>query len=129
MNNIYSLITLYVFVSYGLTVLLVDGKGPYDILEKGRLFIKNHISAGLGEMFDCHLCTSTNIGWSFVVFEQLCGFTLSPVSFILSIEETNVIIIAILNAFFTAGEVWFVSTIVDLMGSVINHFNKIDYHE
>jgi hypothetical protein len=45
------------------------------------------------------------------------------------LEETNVIIIAILNAFFTAGEVWFVSTIVDLMGSVINHFNKIDYHE
>ena len=86
MNNLYSLITLYVFVSYGLTVLMVDGKGPYDVLEKGRLFIKNHISAGLGEMFDCHLCTSTNIGWSFVVFEQLFGFTLSPVSFILSIE-------------------------------------------
>lgn len=55
-------ILIYFLFAYGLSNLLVFGMGPYDLLDKIRIYSKK-IFGKLGNMLDCMMCTSANIGW------------------------------------------------------------------
>lgn len=105
-------ILMYSIMVYGLTVLLVEGLGPYHIIDKFRAFMGN-LSPMLGEMLECFLCTSTNIGWIVVLMEYLLDFKISPVSLFLS--STSPIIVAVCNMFFTCGVVWIFKNVVSLL--------------
>ncbi len=53
---------VYLLFAYGLSNLLVFGMGPYDVLDWIRTTAKK-IFGKLGNMLDCMMCTSANIGW------------------------------------------------------------------
>ena len=55
-------IIIFILFAYGLSNLLVYGMGPYDILDYIRNTSKK-IFGKLGNMLDCMMCTSANIGW------------------------------------------------------------------
>ena len=55
-------IFIYILFAYGLSNLLVFGMGPYDLLEWVRKTAKK-VFGKLGNMLDCMMCTSANIGW------------------------------------------------------------------
>ena len=55
------IIFCYIIMTYGLSNILVHGYGPFDIIDKFRELI-NKISRPVGKMFECMMCTSTNIG-------------------------------------------------------------------
>lgn len=99
----------YILMAYGITLLLVDGMGPFDIIDKFRNFVKE-ASPSLGKMFDCYMCTSTNVGWMFAIAEYLLGFNLSPVSILL--DGQPLLITLVINMLFTCGAVWIIKNIV-----------------
>ena len=53
---------VYLLFAYGLSNLLVFGMGPYDVLDWIRTTAKK-VFGKLGNMLDCMMCTSANIGW------------------------------------------------------------------
>lgn len=55
-------ILMYFLFAYGLSNLLVFGMGPYDFLDWIRNTSKK-VFGKLGNMLDCMMCTSANIGW------------------------------------------------------------------
>lgn len=55
-------IIIFILFAYGLSNLLVYGMGPYDLLDKIRFYSKK-IFGKLGNVLDCMMCTSANIGW------------------------------------------------------------------
>ena len=55
-------IFVYILFAYGLSNLLVFGMGPYDLLERIRVTTKK-VFGKLGNVLDCMMCTSANIGW------------------------------------------------------------------
>lgn len=64
---------VYFLFAYGLSNLLVFGMGPYDVLDKFRILFKK-VFGKLGNMLDCILCTSANVGW----VSSLLNLTLAP---------------------------------------------------
>lgn len=53
-------ILFFSLLIYGLTNLLVNGMGPFDIIDKFRNLM-GKISKEFGHMLDCMMCTSTNV--------------------------------------------------------------------
>ena len=53
---------VYLLFAYGLSNLLVFGMGPYAVLDWIRTTAKK-VFGKLGNMLDCMMCTSANIGW------------------------------------------------------------------
>ena len=56
------IILLYTIAAYGLTNLLVYGTGPFDMLVHFRRLC-GRILPTLGDMLECMMCTSANVGW------------------------------------------------------------------
>ena len=117
-------------------ILIKNGKGEKNLFQGKQGFIDLSDSGNLQDGFGNIIPNAINVlgelskdKWKNKVFLFL-GYkewnNLQKNNQIKPIKES---LAKKIDAFFTAGEVWFVSTIVDLMGSVINHFNKIDYHE
>lgn len=105
----------YAMVAYGATLLLVDGIGPFRLIEKFRNLM--HKVPVIGDMLDCYMCTSFNLGWIVILLEQVFNFAVSPIYTIIQFE--SLIVLAIINALFTTGVVWIVYTIVSLLESKI----------
>ena len=104
-------IICYIIATYGLTNLLVYGSGPYNILGKLRDYTKEYCSA-IGEMLECMMCTSTNIGWvtsllNILLFPMI-PFT--PFNLLIGYKPYWLLII-IADACFTSGIVWLIHTI------------------
>lgn len=99
----------YIFYAYGLTTIMVYGRGPFGICE-GIRKLAARISDGLGELFSCPLCFSTWVGILTSLFDTLFlkGITLTPFNIILAPLGGfwGVCLIVLLDAFFTAGFVW-----------------------
>ena len=53
---------LYIVFAYGLSNLLVYGTGPFQVLVRFRVLARKILET-LGDMLDCMMCTSANIGW------------------------------------------------------------------
>lgn len=99
----------FIFFSYGLTNIVVFGRGPFGICEVIRK-IAASISDGLGKLFTCPMCFSTWVG---------AGTSLIDLLFIKSVAFTpfNMIfcglsgfwiglLIVLLDSFLTSGLVW-----------------------
>ena len=93
------LLTLWAFIAYGFTSILVWG----SIFESTRLFIKSK-SKFFGDLISCTLCSSTWVGF----FMSICFGGLS--SRILDIHWLPSIFF---DGLFTAGIVWTINSIVE----------------
>lgn len=103
-------IIIYILTAYGLTNLLVFGTGPFNILTKLREFAGNLLPT-LGDMLDCMMCTSANVGWiaSALNIIYLPDLALTPFNLIL--EDTSLWYLIIpLDLCFTSGTVWLIHT-------------------
>lgn len=63
-------IIVYFIFLYGLSNLLVYGTGPFNMLGKMREYA-NKLLKTLGDMLNCMMCTSANIGWIFSAINML----------------------------------------------------------
>ena len=102
-------IVIFILFAYGLSNLLVYGMGPYDMLDWIRNTAKK-IFGKLGNMLDCMMCTSFNIGWFF----SLLNILLVPVSMTPMMVLYGSVLpwYAILfgDACITSGSVWLIHT-------------------
>jgi hypothetical protein len=55
-------VIIYFLFAYGLSNLLVFGTGPFNLLSAIRKYARKILNT-LGDMLDCMMCTSANIGW------------------------------------------------------------------
>lgn len=92
-------IMLWVFISYGMTTIIVYG----SIFNNVREWIKLH-SSFFGELIQCVLCTSTWVG--FMMSIMLGGLT----SHIFKINYFSGLFF---DGAFTAGSVWALNSIVE----------------
>lgn len=108
-------ILMYLLFSYGLSNMLVFGMGPYDLLDRIRIYSKK-IFGKLGNMLDCMMCTSANIGWvvSLLNILFLPTISLTPMMILYgSILPWYVLIFG--DLCITSGAVWIVNAIVEAL--------------
>lgn len=95
----------YMFMSFGLIELLLFFNGPWDIIEKFRVFM-NNLHAKLGELFSCPACLSSWVG---IIFSAINYFfitvPITPFNMILGTTGLWWLIIP-MDLFFTAGTTW-----------------------
>lgn len=123
-------IFIYSLMMYGLTNLLVYGSGPYNILGKMREFCLKRFKV-VGEMLECMMCTSTNVGWMFSLFNLifLSNLQLTPFSLFCPNDTEYWLLIIILDAFFTSGVVWLIHTCQETLETITNYLNNKNYLE
>lgn len=98
----------YIFYAYGLTTIMVYGRGPFGICE-GIRNIAAKISDGLGQLFSCPLCFSTWVGMitSFIdVMIKGIAFTPFGMAFVTLGGFWGALLTILFDAFCTAGVVW-----------------------
>ena len=104
-------IICYLLGAYGLSNLLVYGSGPWNVLGKIRDFATKHIKV-LGEMLECMMCTSTNIGWIVSLLNIILFPTIPFTPFNILICDINMwLLIIIADACITSGTVWLLHTL------------------
>jgi hypothetical protein len=107
-------IIMYVLFAYGLTNLLVYGTGPFDVLSKFRQFARRMLNT-LGDMLDCMMCTSTNVGWIVSLLNILfISVPLTPMMVLYSsVLPWYIIIFG--DACITSGAVWLIHTLQEYL--------------
>ena len=104
----FSKILIYCLIAYGLTLLLVKGRGPFNLLGFFR-DVAAYISKELGLMLECMLCTGTNVGMILSIIDVcLPAIAFTPASLILG---TTWWLIIPFDMFLTAGVVWFINAV------------------
>lgn len=100
---------IYVFLSYGLTNLLVNGKGPFNVIGWFRM-IMGSISREFHSMLSCMMCTSTNVGLILSVID-LCysDIIFTPFNYVFNGEY--ILLTIIFDMAITSGIVWFLHNI------------------
>lgn len=108
-------ILCYLLMAYGLSNLLVYGSGPFNILGKIREYCNTYLPT-VGEMLDCMMCTSTNIGWvmSLINILLLPTYNFTPFNIIFHDCSLWYLIIPF-DAFITSGAVWLLHTIQEYL--------------
>lgn len=116
-------IICFIFAAYGLSNLLVYGSGPFNIL--GKIREKSYeILPTIGEMLECMMCTSTNIGWIISLIDILFIKTLNITPFNILIDNDSLWYIIIpMDAFITSGCVWLLHTAQEMLESITNKNN------
>lgn len=110
----------YIFLSYGLSNIVVYSNGPFHIFEKWRN-LSHNINEQFGELFTCMLCFSTWVGLALSLVNSLL---LSSVSF----TPFNIILgtvapfwlIMILDMGFTSAVVWLLHQLEEMMERIGN---------
>ena len=107
-------IIIYILFAYGLSNMLVFGMGPYDILDKFRNMSKR-LFGKLGNMFDCMMCTSANIGWTVSLINIL--FFQVPVTPMMTLYDGMLPWYAIIfgDLCITSGSVWLIGTMQEAL--------------
>ena len=107
-------ILVYILFAYGITNLLVYGTGPFDILSKFRKLARSILNT-LGDMLDCMMCTSTNVGWIISLLNILfISIPLTPMMILYgSVLPWYVIIFG--DACITSGAVWLIHTLQEFL--------------
>lgn len=119
MNSLF--IFCYIIMSYGVTNLLVYGSGPFDMLIKFRE-ICGKLLQTLGDMLECMMCTSTNVGWilSLINILLLPSIPFTPFNILFNDVSLWYIIIPF-DAFITSGAVWLIHTLQETLESITNN--------
>ena len=107
-------IIIYIIFAYGLSNLLVYGTGPFNMLNGFRILARRILNT-LGDMLDCMMCTSTNIGWIVSLLNILFITTpITPMMILYSgVLPWYVIIFG--DACITSGSVWLIHTFQEMM--------------
>lgn len=117
-------IIIFILFAYGLSNLLVFGMGPYDLLDKIRIYSKK-IFGKLGNMLDCMMCTSSNIGWMTsllnILFIPMTPLTPMMVLYS-SILPWYVIIFG--DLCITSGAVWLINTVQEALERTNNNYEQ-----
>lgn len=92
-------VLVWVFVSYGMTSILVWG----SIFENFRNWIKKK-SKFFGDLISCTLCTSTWIGFF---------LSISLGSVVATFFDTYTILYVFFDGMFSAGAVWAINSIIE----------------
>lgn len=104
----------YIFFAYGITEIMVYGRGPFGICEKIRVWAAG-ISDGLAQLFGCPMCFSTWVGFGSSLLDALLlksvAFTPFSVIFMGVSGFWVGLLVVLLDMFFTSGIVWFLSRI------------------
>ena len=105
------------FFAYGLTEIMVYGRGPFGICEKIRS-LAARISDGLWQLFGCPMCFSTWVGiiasLVSVILAGCGGFWLG-------------LLTVVLDMFFTSGIVWFLTRIEEWMEKPHEEYEVDEY--
>lgn len=104
------LILIYVLTTYGLSNLLVNGIGPWEILDKIRVWSMRYSPNFLGGILECMMCLPLWIG----LILSIISLVLSPVPitpFTMILGHKMWLLTLVLDAAFTSGSVWFLNTI------------------
>lgn len=111
----------YTIAAYGLTNLLVYGSGPFDILIKFREY-SGKLLKTLGDMLECMMCTSTNVGWiiSLLNLIFLPNIGITPFNIIFDVNMSLWYFIIPLDACITSGFVWLLHTLQECLESITN---------
>lgn len=113
---------IYFLTMYGLTNLLVFGSGPFDILVKFREKCRE-ILPTLGDMLDCPMCTSANLGWiaCLVNIILLPTISLTPFNLLLG-GGYNLILLKIFGDLcITSGVIWLIHTLQEALERLNNN--------
>lgn len=103
----------YILFVYGMSVIITQGIGPFNIFFRIREWAKG-VGSNFGLLFTCMLCMPTNIGWVFSLFDWflLKNVAISPFNMIL--QGTNLWWLAmILDACLCGGVCHFIWNIDD----------------
>lgn len=121
MNSLF--ILCYIIMAYGITNLLVYGSGPFDVLIKFRELCGNILKT-LGDMLDCMMCTSTNVGWilSLINIVLLPSIPFTPFNILFN-DTTLWYLIIPFDACITSGAVWLLHTFQETLESITNKNN------
>ena len=122
----------YIFFAYGLTEIMVYGRGPFGICEKIRNWAAG-ISDGLAQLFGCPMCFSTwvGLGASFldVLLVKNAAFTPFSVIFMGVGGFWIGLLTILLDMFFTSGIVWFLSRIEEWMENSQEVYEADEYKQ
>lgn len=107
-------IIIFILFAYGLSNLLVFGMGPYDVLDWIRNTAKK-VFGKLGNMLDCMMCTSANIGWVASLLNIL--FISTPLTPMMILYDTILpwYIIIFGDLCITSGAVWLINTVQEAL--------------
>lgn len=104
----------YIFFAYGLTEIMVYGRGPFGLCEKIRNLAAK-VSDGLAQLFSCPMCFSTWVGLGTSLLDVLlvknAAFTPFSVIFMGIGGFWIGLLTVVLDMFFTSGIVWFLSRV------------------
>ena len=121
---------VYSFLTYGLSNLLVNGMGPFNCLHKLRALCHKYVPV-IGEMLECMMCTSTNIGWVFSLI-NLCLFpavTFTPFNLLFNNFTNYWYLIIIFDALYTTGIVWVIHSFQEMCEKIANYFANTNEDE
>lgn len=116
-------ILIYILFAYGITNLLVYGTGPFNMLAKFRELARKILNT-LGDMLDCMMCTSTNIGWVVSLLNiLLIPVPLTPMM-ILYGDVLPWYVIIFGDACITSGAVWLLHNLEEMMERINSNTNE-----
>lgn len=111
----------YIFMLYGITEIVIYGRGPFGLCEWWRMYTR-YLSDGLGELFGCPLCFGTWLGIGLSILNMwifpLHPFTPFNIIFGTHLNILPSILVVVLDAGFSAGIVWFLHTIEEALNRV-----------
>lgn len=113
---------VYILCAYGLSEMVVFGRGPFGIFEKWR-DVAHDIGDGFGELFTCMLCFPTWVGMALSVIDIACFpfFQFTPFNIVFSMVPGGFLLnlfIVLLDGFATAGICWFLYQIEEALERV-----------
>lgn len=113
-------IFIYICFAYGLSNLLVYGMGPYDFLDWIRKMAKK-LFGRWGEMLDCMMCTSANIGMVASLLNYFfVNIPLTPMMILYS-NTLPWYVIAFCDLCITSGIVWLINTLQEALERLGNN--------
>lgn len=105
----------YIFLSYGLSCLVVYSNGPFHIFEKWRI-ISHNIGEQFGELFTCMMCFSTWVGLALSLINSLLlpSVAFTPFNLILG-SLAPFWFVMVLDMGFTCAVVWLLHQLEEMM--------------
>lgn len=102
-------VVAYILMVYGLTNILVNGRGPFGLVEWFRK-LAGTISPEFKKMLACMMCTSTNVGLVLSVIDVLMpGVAFTPFNLLLPASYWYLIVP--FDAFLSSGATWLLNAV------------------
>lgn len=106
----------YIFAMYGLTIIVTQSMGPFNIFYKWRQFTAD-ISDNLGLLFRCQLCFPTNAGIASSLLNWFLLPSLKVTPFNMILAGTNLWwVAALMDGFIVGGTchiIWNIDDYID----------------